>query len=92
MIAAIYREHFGQGTNDLVATESIFVVFLLGLICGVLLMGAFFIWNARRECRRRKLPLETEELFRELRDDNRAQNDPPAEQEPWSRGPDWWKE
>ncbi len=93
ILAAVYRESFAQGEGELASAELLFVVFLLGLLTGVLAMGAFFVWHTRREQKRRRFPSETMRLLDEFEDEGGPERDrrKPAPK-PWERDPNWWKE
>ena len=96
--AEMYGKNFGFGASELANVEAAFVLFLLGLLTGLALLGGFFVWIARRECRR--LPEATQDLMEETREDEPAQLKqspsglsvaPNESHAPWEQDPDWWK-
>jgi len=93
----------GHGSHTLVEVELIFVVFIVGLLCGVLGMTAFFIWFHCRQQRRDQFPAETERLLAEWNDEalpepppksvweNRTRPDDPGPRDAWEKDPEWWR-
>lgn len=94
IFAAIYRETFGQGTSELAGSEAYLVMFLLGLLSGVFLLGAFLVWHNLRTKKEAELPADALELMDEVHsgasdiEDSRSAKESPS----WEKEADWWKD
>lgn len=91
---ALYGDDFGFGAGEFASVEGGLVMFLLGLLCGVFLLGGLFVFLIRRE--KRQVPEETEQLLREFEDEGDDFGVKPSLREPerreaWERDGDWWK-
>tara|TARA_R110002096_G_scaffold403766_4_gene601384 strand:- start:25916 stop:26224 length:309 start_codon:yes stop_codon:yes gene_type:complete len=97
VFAAIYRETFGQGANELVGSEAYLVVFLLGLLTGIFGLGALLVWQNLRSRARTELSKEDQEMLDGLSPDEsneftcRPEVSEEALKVPWEREPDWWR-
>jgi len=101
--AEIQGKAFGQGASEMAGVENMMVVFMLGLITGVVAMTVFFVFLSWWERRKRQLPDETEQLLQEMEEDfeepkpsnpfRRSSQAQPEEEpsDPWERDPDWWR-
>jgi len=104
LLAEIRGKGFGQGAGTLAATENALVLFMLGLICGVVAMTGFFVYLARRDTLEKELPSETEDLLSDLDEEGweeiklskpsfkpEPRKEDQAPRDPWEKDPDWWQ-
>jgi len=95
IFAAIRGENFGLGPTELAPGETQMVLFLLGLLAGVLLMTGLFIFLSWKQSRSQTLSDdETAKLLDELAAEEQAEerdSSPPEFTHPWERPDDWWK-
>lgn len=105
LLAAMYGRDFGQGKSHLSNVENALVLFMLGLIVGVIIMTAFFVFLSWRQSQKENLPEETHDLLDDLEQESWKQEEesqpssapkkrPRVEEDPlrpWERDADWWR-
>ncbi len=99
LIAAYNGRNFGQGPGTLSAVENALVLFMLGLLLGVLGMTALFVYLSWRQSKSNSQSGEAQEFLTKSQW-NAGKTPPltpsssngPADSKPWEKDGDWWKE